>query len=387
MDNEMLLFSVVIKINKENFLKINQLFSYKVKIITQNHDFFYLQLLEKDLPLLDEAKIIYQIYAYKGLKHLFRHIKTHLSIIIGIILFVLIIYGNTLTIKEISFSTYTKDNEKISAIINEHLTSYHNIKYLNTDINEINLLLRKEFSNYEWISVKKTGCNLYVTILEPSIINKEEQLVEGSGDLVATKDGMIKFFQVKQGIPLIELNQFVKQGQILVSGNLRYNNADESEFYIPADGKVYAEVWYTKTIEVKKELMATEYTGKIKVEKSFSLFGLDIKYKTITKNYQNYDTEVTYSPLKIFSIKLPIGIKKIHYLEKNDIMYMYDANTALEFATSQIRYQMIKTFTEGDKILDIELLTQSEDNEKFTFNIFVKTYENIAIFQRRTLNE
>ena len=122
-----------------------------------------------------------------------------------------------LTIKEISFSTYTKDNEKIKAIINDHLTSIYDFKFLNADINDINLLLRKEFSHYEWISVQKEGCNLNVTILEPSIINNQIEHIEGYGDLVASKDGMVKFFQVKQGIPIIKYNQFVKKGQILVT--------------------------------------------------------------------------------------------------------------------------------------------------------------------------
>lgn len=386
-NNNKYFFSVIIKIKKETLLKMNQLLSYKVKITKHNNDFFYLQVQENDLNLLNKYNVDYEIISYQGLKHIYRLLVTHFSVFIGIILFLLILYVNTLTIKEISFSTYTKDNEKIKSIIESHYTSIFDVHLLNSDINDINLLLRKEFNHFEWISIERNGCLLKVTILEPSVINKQVEHIEGYGDLVAKTDGMVKFFQVTQGIPLIEQNQYVKKGQLLVSGNLRYHNQDEDEFYIPATGQVYAEVWYTKTIVVPKEIVVTEYTGNISSEKKISLFGLDFKYKSSQNYYEDYHKEVNFDQLKIFSLKLPIGIKRIHYLEKDDIMNVYDAKTALDFASSQIRYQLSQTFREGDSILGIECLNQSEDDNNYTYVFFVRTYEDIAIFQRRVMNE
>ena len=110
-----------------------------------------------------------------------------------------------------------------------------------------------------------------------------------------------------------------------------------------------------KQLKYKKKLQATEYTGNISTEKSLSLFGLDIHYKSAENQYEDYDKEINYEPLKIFSLKLPIGLKKIHYLEKNDIMYIYDKDTAYQYATSQIRYEIAQTFKEGDKILRYQI--------------------------------
>ncbi|QVK19163.1 sporulation protein YqfD [Mycoplasmatota bacterium] len=386
-NNNKFLFSVIIKIPKKTLIKINQLFSYKVKIIKKKHDFFYLQVQENDLNILNKYKVDYEIISYKGIKHIYRLLLTHLSVFIGIILFLLILYANTLTIKEISFSTYTKDNEKIKSIIERHYTSFLDVHLLNSDINDINLLLRKEFNHFEWISIERSGCLLKVTILEPSVINKQVEHIEGYGDLVAKTDGMVKFFQITQGIPLIEQNQYVKKGEVLVSGNLRYHNQDESEFYIPAYGHVYAEVWYTKTIVVPKKSVTTEFTGKISLEKKLSLFGLDIKYKSSQNHYKEYHKEENFDQLQIFSFKLPIGIKKIHYLEKNDIMNVYDNKSALQFASSQIRYELSQSFREGDKILEVQCLNESEDDLNYTYVFFVRTYEDIAIFQRRAMNE
>lgn len=387
MINEMVFFSAIIKVKKANLIQIKQLFIYKVKVIKHEKDFFYLQILEKDLKLLDELGIEYELISYKGLKYFYQKLILNISVTIGIILFLLILYINTLTIKEISFSTYTKDNEKIKAIINSNLNNNYNMKFLKTDINDINLILRKEFSRFEWISVKKDGCVLNVTILEPSIINKKIEHIDGFGDIVAKSDGLIKLFKVSHGIPVVNNNQYVRSGQLLVSGNLRINNFDESTFYIPASGEVFAEVWYTKEIAVSKIINEVEYSGNISSDKKLSLFGVDLKYKSANHNYKAYDTESIFKPLKIFKKSLPISINKIYYLEKNVIINVYDEKTSLQYAISEIRKEMNKNFRKNDKIISIELISTLEDDETYTYTFFVKTYEDIAIFQRRTINE
>ena len=385
--NKKHIYSVIIKIEKTDFLKVKNLFTYQVKVKRQDQDFFYLQVSESDLENIISHNLNYEMISAAGLKKIKEIFFSHISIFIGIIFFVFIIFINTLTIKEITFSTYTKDNEKIHRIITESFISFGGLNFFKGDINDLNYALRKEFSNFEWISLDKKGSKIHVTVLEPSIINKQVKTISGYGDLIASKTGLIKKFQVKHGIVLIDQNQYVKEGQILVSGNLRYHYEDESNFYVPAEGKVYAEVWYTDTVTVQKESMNVEYTGKISEEKSLSLFGLNLKYRSSSHEYEEYDIITEDDYLNIFSIKLPIGIKKRQFYEKNAIINVYDEKTAYAYALSKIRYQMTQGFTEGDKILDIELIKQTENEKTFSFTFFIKTYENIAEFQRRLLDE
>lgn len=378
-------FTVVIKIKKKDLPKINKLFTYKVKIIKQSDNDYYLEIKEEDLK--DLNNIDYEFISYTGIKRIKQIIRTHVSIFIGIIIFILIIYLNTLTIREITFSASTNDNGKIKEIIEKNFYSILGVDFFNDDVNEINFLLRKEFSHFEWISIDKIGSRIHVTVLEPSIINKQVEKISGYGDLVAKKDGIIQRYQVKHGVVLIEQNQFVREGQVLVSGNLRHNNYDESSFYIPAEGKVYAEVWYTEEIKVPKKITKSEYTGKIKTNKSISLFGLNIKYKGSKVKFANYDKEEKYDFIRIFSFELPIGIKYVHYLEKDDIINVYDKDSAYDYAKSKINSKMSNSFREGDKILAIDLISFEEKETEFTFTFFVRTYEDIAQFQRRFLDE
>jgi len=381
------LLLVIIKIARKDLLLINNIFTYKVDVIKQDKNYFYIKIREEDMDKLNNNNIKYEFISYSGIKKLTKILFSHLSVFIGILIFIFIIFLNTLTIREITFSTNTKDNEKITKIIKSNFYSIYGVDFFNGDINEINYMLRKEFSHFEWISINRKGSKIHVTVLEPSIINKQVEKLEGYGDLVAKKNGMIKSFQVKHGIVLVEQNQYVQEGQVLVTGNLRHNNYDESTFYIPAEGEVFAEVWYTEKITVPKKIVVTEYTGKIETEKKISLFGFNIKYKGSSNEYKNYDKIIKYDYLCIFSFDLPIGIKNVHYLEKDDIINIYDKETAYDYATSKIRTNMSKFSSEDDKILSIDLLKMNEDENEFTFTFFVRTYEDIAQFQRRFMNE
>jgi len=230
---------------------------------------------------------------------------------------------------------------------------------------------------------RKKGTVLYVKLLEDSIINKQIQTVEGYGDLVAKKGGIIKMYKIRHGLPLIQYNQFVRSGELLVTGNLRYNYGDESAFYVPSEGVVYAEVWDTVNVTVPKMLIESAYTGRIKTKKIFYFFGLNLTVKNVDNMYEQYDEEIVLSLFKIGKFDIPLGWKKIHYLEKSDIINIYDENTSLIFAESKIRYELISKFKEGEQIISINLINQSEDENNYYYTFFVQTLEDIAIFQRR----
>lgn len=387
MMNKERLFKVIIKLSINDFLKIHQRFSDEIKIVNKKGNDYYLKLNESDLVVLDNYDIPYEIINYQGVKLLLTSIKRHLSIIIGLFILIVFLYIQTFSVRAIRFSSETKDNERIEKLIRKYFKDYYIFEVFSGNIQELNYELRKEFSHFEWISVDKKGTVLYVKVLEPSIINKQIQTVEGYGDLIAKKDGIIKMYQIRHGLPLVTYNQFVRKGELLVTGNLRYNYHDESAFYVPSEGVVYAEVWETVNVTVPKQLIETSYTGRIKTKKVLYLFGFQITIKEVDSLYEKYDTEEKLDVISVMKYKIPIGWKKIHYLEKSDIISIYDEDTSLTYAESKIRHDLLSKFKEGEKILTINLVKQSEDEENYYYTFFVQTYEDIAIFQRRSVNE
>ncbi|ERJ13826.1 sporulation protein YqfD [Haloplasma contractile] len=345
------------------------------------------------LKSLKKEEVDYKIKRFYGPLAWLKILKHQPGVVIGIVLFLFILYFNTLTIKDITFSTNTNQNDKIEDMINAHIDERYMLSFLNGDLHEINLELRKEFSDFEWISVSRNGTNLHVTILEPSIVNHQVQYMDGAGDLVADFDGVIKQFQVAHGIPLVNHNQYVSKGSVIVTGNLRHNNTNNEEeeehpFYIPAQGKVFAEVWHTKTVEIPKEEQETKYTGKIYTEKIYNAFGFDINLKKFNNHYEQFDQETTEQSLTIFSLKLPFSLKKIHYYEKDVIIREYDQTSSKKAAKSLVKKQITSHFEdEIDEILDLYLVNEEPQDDSYRYTFFVRTYENIAKFQRRNEDE
>ena len=53
MNEDIKMFSVVIKIKKREIIQINRLFEYKVKIIRQDKETLVIRIQERDLKILD----------------------------------------------------------------------------------------------------------------------------------------------------------------------------------------------------------------------------------------------------------------------------------------------------------------------------------------------
>lgn len=379
--------SVIIKIKEHDLLKISNQSREELKIIKKQDDHFIVKIQYDHLSFFKASNITYEIISYTGVIKTVFFLKTNISIFFGIILFVSILYVNSITIKRIEFNASTSENEQIEAIIRDHLDSYFSFYFLNADLNELNFKLRQEFSHFEWISVQRKGTVLQVTVLKPTVINKKVIKRDDYGDLLAKKSGIIKYYQIEHGVLVVAKEQYVKKGTVLVSGNLRINRPESEPFYIHAIGEVHALVHYTKQIEVDKVMTKNEYTGKITTKKAITLFGWNIVYKDQDIHYEDYDKFIDEKNLALFKIKLPISTKKIYYYEKDDIIKRYDEQSAYDYAVSSAKKSIMSSFSGNDEIVDVILLNQSESNQSYQVQLLIITNENIAEFQRRHVDE
>lgn len=331
--------------------------------------------------------ISYEIVGYQGPIRYVYDLKKNLAVFVGILLFVGFIFINSKSIKKIEFNAETSKSDEIVEIIESHYQRILGLNFLKSDLNTINFALRREFTEFEWIDVRREGTVLKVTILEPNIINKKVVKREGYGDLVARESGLITSFHVRQGIVLVTENQYVEKGQLLVSGNLNYKWPDRPGFYVPAEGNVKARVHRERVVEVLKEQQITAYTGKVKSHSYLNLFGLKIPLKAQGEGFKDYDEIKRTNNVKIFNRELPFGIKKVHYYEKNDIIRLYDENASLLYARSVIYYELSQMFEEGDELVDLLLLQREETEDRYIYHFLLITNENIAEFRRSHADE
>ena len=84
-------------------------------------------------------------------------------------------------------------------------------------------------------------------------VNLEEQK---GNNIYASKDGVIKKFDISSGVKNVKVNQFVKKGDLLVSDTI-VNNKEEN-IDIGTKGSVYASTYYFLDVSVNRNIEEME---------------------------------------------------------------------------------------------------------------------------------
>ncbi|GLG00302.1 sporulation protein YqfD [Alicyclobacillus hesperidum subsp. aegles] len=113
----------------------------------------------------------------------------------------------------------------------------------------------KHANNFVWIGVQTTGS--VTTIRAIPKIEGARAAAEQPHNIVAARPAVILNVQATRGRPMVKPNQFVRPGQVLISGVLA-----EGEPNVPASGKVLGEVWYTSNVTIPLTMIQQGLTGE-----------------------------------------------------------------------------------------------------------------------------
>jgi len=274
----------------------------KINNIKLNNDNITFETNQKSLQLLLKDITELSYYNKRKLKILI-FLKKYFIIIILIIILFLFLINEQFIIKKIEFineNTYNQD--VVDFIYNNKLKKKIKYYYLNDNLININRELKQTFYYYEWINVNKKGNILQVVIDKQDEKSYLDETSNVKGDIVSSKEGIIRYFFIKKGVNLVKDSQSVKKGDVLVSGNLLiYNDAVD---YIHPIGIILAEVVETEYIKIKKKEIEYIRTGKIQIKDEITIFNLK---KKRNPNFEIYEEEIkNIINNKIIKIKLII---------------------------------------------------------------------------------
>lgn len=160
-----------------------------------------------------------------------------------------------------------------------------------------------------WMSFNPQGCLLQVdiseTTLPPELISKQEPC-----NLVASRDGRIVDLKVYTGKAMVKNGDAVVKGDILISGAVEYS--DGTTVFRWASGEVLAETVHKKSVFIPFEQKIKHKTGKEKVKRVFSCFGVEIPLY-LGNVTQPYEKEITENYLTIRNVVLPFGVKTVRF--------------------------------------------------------------------------
>lgn len=118
------------------------------------------------------------------------------------------------------------------------------------DIQEMKSSLLENFKeDVSWLEVYEKGSIIKVRYAAKEKIKKEKM---NDKALIAKKDGMIVYFDCKQGNKVKKVHDVVHRGEVLVDNHML--DSQGKEVTVNVNGKVYAHTWKKVQVEVKNHL-------------------------------------------------------------------------------------------------------------------------------------
>ncbi|WP_297713512.1 sporulation protein YqfD [Clostridium sp.] len=291
------------------------------------------------------------------------NVKKKLSLVIGGIMFLCIIYY---------LSTYIW---AIEVDVQQNIPPFEIRKQLNSigikpgiaknsiDVKEIEKQLENMSSEILWLRVRVEGSTLKV-VIEEKINPPQEQSYE-YGNLVATMEGEVKRVYTFAGRAKVKSGQLVKAGDVVIEG---VDGSEGGEYILPPRGIVIANTFYEKSINVKVNGTTLERSGEKDSDIYINIFGKKIYLKKAIKDFEHYD-KIEVSG-KMFN--------KVLYYERVEKDINLSEDDAIEKAVNDLEKSLLNELSRDAKIVDKLVDKEMKDEENMLINVVFVVEQNIV---------
>lgn len=305
----------------------------------------------------------------RGIPVLWKKYKNRKVMIIMIILLVIVI--NSLS--KFIWNIEIQGNERIATeeILRIAYSNGIKIGKLKKSIKteEVINKIRIERTDISWVGIDIKGTNAIIKVVEanekPEIINENDYC-----NIIADKEGRIEKIYAQNGTAMVQEGDFVKKGDVLISGWMEGEFTDKQ--YVNASGVIKATIKYTKSKKIEKSEIKRETTGKKdkKIAIKFNNFKINL-YKRLSK-FKKYDTIYTEKKLKIFpNLYLPVKLILYDNYEVNEVEYNNDYDKAKSYGEKSLNEEI-------NELINGEILNQTTDIMEYDNYYLVQiTYEVI----------
>jgi similar to stage IV sporulation protein len=329
----------------DNYKKILSLKSmYDVKVIR-----FHGKLRIKEIFYLNKILFIAIIFGY-----------ILLSILANMIFDIEVVHNNSKIREEL-----IKDLGEYDIKPLKFKKSYQRIEQIEKD------LLEKHKDDIEWLEITEVGTKYIVRLEE----RKKTSLkpVYPFQDIVSNNNAIIKKITAEQGEILKNVDDYVKKGDVLITGVLK--NGDKIMNKVAAIGKVYGEVWYEVKVEVPFHYVESYETGNS--NKVLCFYFLNKKWELF--NFKKYKNKKIMKKDVVNNALSPFKITLEKQIELENIDFFYTEGEAISKALEIGRKKVEGNFEAEEKILSEKVLNFNINSSKMIVDIFYVVYKNIGI--------
>ncbi len=357
---------IIIRVKNNINRFIDKCNKYKLELLNVNYinkDEILVKIKKENLDMIKKYNYYSDITEDKkvGLDLILDKIINLKYIVIGFIICLILM---SLSSKVILKINVIHSNKNIRELLISELNNYgikkFSIKKNFYELEKIeNKILEENKDKLEWISINNIGMTYEVRI-EERILDKYEKESDYC-NIISTKDAMITSIYSTNGENLVNVNDYVKKNDILISGNILFN--EENKGTTCAKGTIYGNVWYNVTVNLNKFYEKKEYTGKTR-------YNIKINNKILLKNkFIKFDKDYLIKN-KFFSI-----YKEKEYVIKK---YKYSETEAEKTALEEVTNKFKDKLNDKGTIIDKKVLKKEINNDYIYMEVFVITNEIIS---------
>lgn len=332
--------------------------------------YFYINMNVKDYKRLKQiarkTKTIPAIKEKRGFPFLFNKYKKRQGYLIGIAMFIAIIYMFSLHIWDINIEgghSYTPE------FITKFLKENHvHVGVKKSDINPqgIEEYIRLTFNDIGWVSVEVRGTRLFIKLKE-TILPEKAVTATNPRHIVSTKDAIISSIVTRTGISQYGIGDVVKKGDILVRGIIEVigdNDILKSKNPVIADADIVGKTYYEYENSFSLDYYEKNYTGKMKRGLILSAFNKKFNIYTPRNIYTMYDIIRNDYTLRINDeFYLPFAYSFAEYSEYVEVKKTYTQEEARSKAENQLNRYINKLSENNSIILENQVVITVEKNK------------------------
>ena len=235
----------------------------------------------------------------------------------GLLFFVLALYGLSLFVWQVDITgTERLRPSEVTAFLDEQGLASGTFKG-RVDTRVLERALMSRFGDIAWVNIRMRGTRATVEIAETL---PPQLMIDRSTPchVVAAKDGLILSVAASAGRPLVRENDVVRRGDILVSGELLYqdNHGVNAQTLVHAKAEVLARLYYEMNFEVPFDYIENRVTGEIK--RTYAVMAFDRVFHLPGRRvpFENFEQHLSRRQLRLGQdFPLPVMLLTTTYRE------------------------------------------------------------------------
>lgn len=334
-----------------------------------------------------KKKTHYKVFFSKkmGLPFIYHRVIGNKRMILGLIasLFLVLILSNM--VWRIDIKGVRPELEKqIRTTLNENGVYIGKLKFSIRSVDEMQQLLLDEIPELLWVGVKEKGTTYALEGVTKTQVSKQE--MSDAHDIVAAKNGVITKMYVSKGKPMVEINDYVKKGDLLVSGTLKsideLEQEDIEKYQVAAEAEIIANTWYESSVNIALDADYQTLTGESNRKYYLNIGKLVIPiWGFFQEEFETEQMEAEKRSIDFFQWSLPIHVIKKDSYEKTSVKVQRTEEEATQVGIQQAKTTLQQQLGHKGEIIDEKILHETTENGKVKLRLYFTVQEDIAKIQ------